>query len=433
VREFLSRTSGGRRPSPQENDPRRQAVAALVRVEEHGAHAARLLSDAPPATRELVLGSLRWQLTLDHLLRPLLHTPLASLDAALRAGLRVGLYEAKRMGTPAAVAVSEAVRVAKALAPRGAGLVNAVLRRAVAAPWPDRDDVQMPLDVRVSHPAWLVSRWQGLLGDGAARAAFDADQEPAPLCLLAAATRRDELESEGCRLAPHPLVPGVLVCSEGAAAAVAALRAGRAYAMDPTAVAVARLLPEVAGTVVDLAAAPGGKSIVLAVERRRTAHLALDRSLGRAVLMRRNLACTPGSARVAAVVADGGAPPLRPGSCAAVVLDAPCSGTGTLRRHPEIRWRLRVEDLACLAAAQRDLARAAAALLAPGGFLLYATCSLEPEENAEVVGNLDLSPVAVDEALPEGVPFRTLGTGGIVIAPNAWGDGFTAHLLRRDS
>lgn len=403
----------------------------LARVEEHGAHAARLLADALPATRELVLGSLRWQLTLDYLLKPHLRRPLTSLDPPLRAALRCGLYEAKRMGTPTAVAVSEAVRVAKELSPRGAGLVNAVLRRAAAAPWPDLGDESIPLAVRFSHPSWLVERWQTFLGREMALDVLAADQERAPLCLLAAATRRAELEKAGCRLEEHPHVPGVLVCREGSAAAVAALRAGRAYAMDPTAVLVARLLPEVAGTVVDLAAAPGGKSLVLAAERGFAHHVALDRHLGRSLLMRGNLAGT--RAPVAIAVADAGAAPLRAGTCAAVILDAPCSGTGTLRRHPEIRWRFRPEELAGLAATQRPLARAAAELVAPGGFLLYATCSLEPEENAGVVGGLGLTPVEVDELLPADVPRVGLASGGTLIAPSAWGDGFTVHLFRRGS
>lgn len=400
-------------------------------MEEHGAHAARLLADAAPAARELVLGSLRWQLTLDHLLKPHLRRRLASLDVPLRAALRSGLYEALRMGTPAAVAVSEAVRVARALAPRGAGLVNAVLRRAAAGPWPDPGDERIPLAVRFSHPAWLVERWCALLGAETALAALIADQQPAPLCLLAAATRRAELESAGCRLEEHAQVPGVLVCREGASAAVPALRAGHAYAMDPSAVAVARLLPAAAGAVVDLAAAPGGKSLVLATERPAGGHLALDRHLGRALLMRANLAAASGA--VAIAVADAGAPPLRPGSCAAVILDAPCSGTGTLRRHPEIRWRLRPDELGTVTAQQRLLARSAAALLAPGGFLLYATCSLEPEENGGVVDGLGLTPVPVRDLLPPGLPSVALASGGTVIVPSAGGDGFTVHLLRRDS
>lgn len=373
----------------------------------------------------MVLGVLRWQLTLDHLLAHHLRQPLAALDEQLRAVLRVGLYEARRMRTPMPVAVAEAVRVAKALAPRAAGLVNAVLRRAVEEPWPDPGDASVPLSLRTSHPDWLVRRWIELLGESDAAAALAADQEPAPLCLLEAVSNREGLAAAGCELRPHPRVPGVLVVTGGAEVAAAALRAGKAYAIDPAAVAVARLLPPAGGLTVDLAAAPGGKSLVLASERPGTRLLAGDRSLGRVRLMRGNLALlelVPGL-----VVADALAAPLRPGSCQAVLLDAPCSGTGTLRRHPEIRWRLRPADLAQLAAGQRRLAEAAAALLAPGGVLLYATCSLEPDENAAVLAGLSLEALPI---APE-LPFRKLPGGGVVIPPSAAGDGFTVHLLRR--
>jgi 16S rRNA (cytosine967-C5)-methyltransferase len=397
-------------------------------VEGRGAHAARLLTRAAPAERELVLGVLRWQLTLDHLLARHLKQRLPELDEQVRAVLRVGLYEAQRMRTPVPVAVAEAVRVAKNVAPRAAGLVNAVLRRAVEEPWPDPGDQSVPLSIRHSHPEWLLRRWVALLGEGMAEAAVAADQEAAPLCLLEAVSSCSGLAAAGCGLVPHPAVPGVAVVSAGAEVAVAALQAGRAYAMDPTAVAVARLLPEVDGLTADLAAAPGGKSLVLAGER-ETRLLATDRNLGRALLMRRNLRLVktpPGL-----VVADAAAAPLRARSCAAVLLDAPCSGTGTLRRHPEIRWRLKPEDLAMLAADQRRLAGSAAELVAPGGYLLYATCSLEPEENAGVLASLSLEPVPMARRLPPGLPSRELPSGGAVIPPSAAGDGFTVHLLRR--
>ena len=419
------------RPANTSADPRRRAVAVLARVDAHRAHAARLLGDAVPATREIVLGTLRWQLTLDHLLAPHLRQALSALDPAVRAVLRAGLYEAMRMGTPVQIAVSEAVEVAKATAPRAAGLVNAVLRRAADSPWPDPADERVPLWLRFSHPEWLVERWLPRLGAAATRRVLAANQEPAPLSLLSTGVASLELECAGCRLEPHPHVAGLVTCREGTAAAVEAVHAGRAYAIDATAVVVARLLPAARIMAVDVAAAPGGKSLVLAQEQRPACHLALDRHLGRVVMMRGNLAATPHRPLLAA--ADGEWLPLRPGCCDAVLLDGPCSGTGTLRRHPEIRWRLRPGDLVALAATQRRLARAAAELLAPGGFLLYATCSLEPEENAEVVEGLGLVAVGLEDRIPEGVPRLHLDSGGTVLLPHEWGDGFTVHLLRRDS
>jgi len=410
------------------SDPRLAAARILGRVDARGAHAARLLNDAAPLARELVLGSLRWQATLDALLERACRRPLSSLDPAVLATLRLGLYEAQRLDTPVAVAVAEAVRVAKTVAPRAAGLVNAVLRRAVEATWPEPDDERLPLALRTSHPEWLVTRWCALLGEQAARSALAADQQPAPLALYGAEEEIEALRRSGSTIEPHPAVAGSWLVRAGAGPAVAAVRAGRVYAIDPTAVAVARLVPHTSGLIVDLAAAPGGKSLVLRRERVAAHHLALDRHPGRVVLMRRNLRHTRGI-----VAGDGTAPPLRPASCAAVLLDAPCSGTGTLRRHPEIRWRLQPADLAGLAAAQRRLAAAAVALLAPGGVLVYATCSLEPEENAEVVVGLGLEPLAVGPLLTDAVPRIEMPGGGVVIPPSGGGDGFTVNALRRPS
>lgn len=413
-------------PANGSSDARLAAARILGRVEGRGAWAARLLSDAPPLTRELVLGSLRWQATLDALLEPACRRPLASLDPAVRAVLRLGLYEALRLDTPVPIAVAEAVRVAKVVAPRAAGLVNAVLRRAVEATWPEPDDERLPLALRTSHPEWLVARWRTLLGELLARVALAADQQPAPLALYAAAEEIEALRRAGCTIEPHPAVAGSWLVRAGAEHAVAAVRSGRAYAMDPTAVAVARLVPPAGGLIADLTAAPGGKSLVLRRERPAARHLALDRHPGRVALLRRNLGALGGI-----VAGDAAAPPLRPASCAAVLLDAPCSGTGTLRRHPEIRWRLQATDLPGLAAVQRRLAAAAAALLAPGGVLIYATCSLEPEENAAVVEELGLELVPVAPLLPGGMARVELASGGVVIPPTADGDGFTVHELRR--
>lgn len=403
-------------------------MTALARVDARGAHAARLLGEASPFEREVVLGTLRWQGTLDALLAPHLRDVLSALDPEVRAVLRAGLYEASRLDTPVPVAVAEAVRVAKELVPRASGLVNAVLRRAAASPWPDPDDERHSLALRFSHPEWLIRRWTSSFGAAATRAALAADQLPAPLTLYMRAGDARLLEASECRLEPHSWVAEVAVVRAGAEIAIAALRRGLAYAIDPAAVAVARLLPASA-VAADFAAAPGGKSLVLASERAGTWLVSCDRHFGRAWMMRRTLGLT--ARRPPVVVADGVRPALRAGVVGAVLLDAPCSGTGTLRRHPEIRWRLRSDDLPRLAAVQRDLAAAAAALLPPGGHLLYSTCSLEPEENEHVVAGLPLEVVPLDGVLPDAAPAVPLGSGGVALLPSADSDGFTAHLLRR--
>lgn len=395
-----------------------------------GSHAARLLGDAPPLTRELVLGTLRWQRTIDHLLAPYLRRPLPSLDPQVRAVLRLGVYEAQRLSTPRPVAVAEAVRVAKAICQPAAGLVNAVLRRAVQAGWPDPGDGSVPAGLRLSHPDWLVERWQGLFGDALLETALAADQEPAPLSVLAAVDTEERLRAAGCELAPHPWSPAVHVVTGNAAAAARAVAEGGGYALDPTAALVALLAPRTAGMrVVDLTAAPGGKLLVLAAQSGGLVLAGADRHLGRVVLLRRNLRARGCSASVLA--ADATTPPFAPGRHGLVVVDAPCSGTGTLRRHPEIRWRLRPADLTELASAQRRIVAGAVGLVAPGGHLLYATCSLEPEENEQVVDGLALEPVRVAPALPPRLAFVERPSGGVVIPPSAHGDGFSVHLFQR--
>lgn len=410
-------------------DARRRAVFILARVEARRAHAARLLGDASPFLRELVLGVLRWQLALDYLLAPHVRQDANTLDAEIRAALRVGLYEALRMNTPAPVAVAEAVRVTRSVLPAATGLVNAVLRRAVAAGWCKDDEA--PLWLRHSHPAWLMARWATWLSDAQIEAVLQANQRPAPLYLLAAVSPLAELAEEGCEVVPHPYVPGVVRVVRNAAAVAAWLGRGRGWAIDPHAVAVARLLPELEGPTADWAAAPGGKSLVLGSERPHGWRVALDRHPGRVVALRETLGRHLPALPARVVAADGVVPPFRPASLAAILLDAPCSGTGTLRRHPEIRWRLTPNDLTDLQALQRRLLAAAAAAVRPGGYVLYATCSLEPEENGQVTAGAPLQVVPLPTEQLHGLPVHHLPSGGVVILPAEWGDGFTVHLLRR--
>lgn len=403
-------------------DPRREAVRILARVDAHQAHAARLLTNAAPLTRELVLTVLRWQYTLDHVLQRFCRHPLANLDPAVRAALRTGLAEARFLRTPPPVAVAEAVRVCKSLAPKASGLVNACLRRAVDAPWPSPQDESLPLVLRFSHPPWLVERWQKRLPPELLQQALAFAQEPAPLCLLAGVSK---LPPE-VQTAPHPQVPGVLVVVARAPAAAQACARGQAYAMDPTAVAVARLLPR-GGKLLEVAAAPGGKSLVTGLEQPEALRVALDLRVSRVRLLARAVRLLARPPHLLA--ADGTRPPLRPRSFDAVLLDAPCSGTGTLRRHPEIRWRLTPYQLQELAALQRKLLAAAVNLTAPGGFVLYATCSLEPEENEEVVAATGHPVQPLAEQLPPGLPRVELPSGGVLLPPGPWGDGFVVHLV----
>ncbi|MCX7895117.1 MAG: RsmB/NOP family class I SAM-dependent RNA methyltransferase [Thermoanaerobaculum sp.] len=403
-------------------DARREAARVLARVDAQQAHAARLLDGAPPLTRELVMLVLRWQLTLDHVLQAVTHRPLSLVHPAVRACLRMGLAEARFLRTPPAVAVAEAVRVCKVLLPKAAGLVNASLRRAVQQPWPSPEDEGTPLWLRYSHPPWLVERWQRRLPENLLLQALASAQQPAPLCLLAGVSQLPA----GVGASPHPFVPGVLVVTEGGSQAAQACAGGKAYAMDPTAVAVARLLPR-GQRLLELAAAPGGKSLVVGLEQADSLRVALDLRVGRVRLLARAVRLLTSPPRV--LVGDARRPPLRRHSFHAVLLDAPCSGTGTLRRHPEIRWRLTSRHIAELAQLQQELLASAVNLTAPGGHVLYATCSLEPEENEEVVQRLGLPVTPMTHGLPPNLPRLELSSGGVLIPPGPWGDGFVVHLL----
>ncbi len=411
---------------------RRAAVRHLVRIES-GAWAGRLLAaDPAPGTRARVLAVLRWQGALDAVLGRWTKRSLNRLDPEVRAVLRVGLVEATRLGVPSPVAVDAAVRTVRGVGVgSAAGLVNAVLRRAV-------DDFEghlarLPEARRLSFPEWLADRWRVQLGDDRARAAMASALEPAPVwAWFPTPDARRRVEDAGVELSPHPWVEQ-LVTADDAGALVAAARDGRGYVQDPASAVVADvvtcMLGDLPGRVVDLCAAPGGKTWRIVTRAPGADVVALDRHLGRARMV---TALVDGRSR-GVVTADAGRPPLADRTIDVVLLDAPCSGTGTLRRHPEIKWRLQPADLEELASAQRRLIDAACDLVAEGGALVYATCSVEPEENEHhfVPDRPGFVPVDVRPLLPAGCPTVAAGASGTRIPPTLESDGFTVHALRR--
>jgi 16S rRNA (cytosine967-C5)-methyltransferase len=412
---------------------RQLAARLLVRVED-GAYSSRLLAGQLPAgVRARVLGVLRWQRTLDAALGTHLRRPLDRLDPAVRAVLRAALFEAAVLGVPAAVATDAAVGTVRRLGiSSAAGLVNAVLRRA-APTWAALLERASP-DLRLSHPEWLYRRWLRAHGEDEAERAMAADQEPAPVWVWwRDEAARDDAAASGIDLEPHPWCPGAWSAPEHARELLAAVANGEAYVQDPSSQLVAHLALRLGGAgarLTDVCAAPGGK---LALWRRlggATRPLALDRHLGRLRLAGR-LLDRVGSAEL--VVADAAAPPLRPGSRDLVLVDAPCSGTGTLRRHPELKWRLQPAGIVELSALQSRILAGACELAAIGGAVLYTTCSIEPEENEALLDPQPAGFEAVDLAplLPPGVPSVTTAAGGIRLLPGVDGDGFTMHAVRR--
>ncbi len=414
---------------------RQQAARLLIRVED-GAFASRMLGDrAGPGVRARVLGVLRWQRLLDHVLERFSRRPLPKLDPEVRVALRLGLFERAELGLPAAVAVDGAVRLVRGLAHESAtGLVNAVLRRATSA-W-EEVTADLPDDLQWSHPSWLADRWRSVLGDEAVSNAMAAAQRPAPVWVwFADALARERLEREGVGLSPHPWCPGAWTARDEIGPLLAAVNRREAYVQDPSSQLVAHLGANLAGAeaaFVDLCAAPGGKAALMVRLRSWRSALALDLRAVRLRLLG-PLAARLGGPLMAA--ADAGRPPLAERTWELVLLDAPCSGTGTLRRHPELKWRLKAQAITELATAQSRLLAAAVELVAPEGALLYATCSLEPEENeahfASLPEGFEVQPL--DGVLPSGVVTAPTAAGGVRLPTSRDGDGFTLHALRRIS
>jgi 16S rRNA (cytosine967-C5)-methyltransferase len=435
---------------------RELALGILLRVDK-GAHAAPLLDargrDLDGRDRDflraLVKKTLRGAIRLDHVLQRHLRQPVASLDPPVLAALRLGAAQLLLMDrVPAHAAVGETVASIRRFAPKAAGLVNAVLRR-VAEEEQRPGDVRLPrgadpltrLALETSHPEWLVRRWIAAMGEPAARAALEADDVDSPTDLLAdprAGTVDeilDALAAGGVTAERSPWAPLALTVTEGNAAAHPLVTSGALAVVDVAAQALVALLPH-ADLAVDLTAAPGGKTRVLLAGGRARCVVALERTASRAARLAANLSGAGRRGEVLVVRADAAAPPLPRGRFDAVLLDAPCSGTGTLRKNPEIRLRLAAGDLAACARTQRALLDAALPLLAEGGALLYVTCSLEPEENEEVVDAvLAIRPgfararpgVEVSAPLAE----RTRASGLVRVAPGPAHDGFSAILVTR--
>ncbi|HWK90553.1 MAG TPA: 16S rRNA (cytosine(967)-C(5))-methyltransferase RsmB [Longimicrobium sp.] len=428
--------------------PRRVALEVLVRVRA-GDLADRALDFAGARleprdrawTQELVYGTLRLRGRIDHLIGALVKGGVERLEPDVLDVLRLGAYQLLEMGSvPPYAAVSQSVDLVRdAGAPRAAGLVNGVLqnlqRRRETIRFPDfARDPAAHLATWGSHPRWLVERWIARWGSDEARALVEANNQRPELYLrplgISADEARARLGAAGIAAEPVDFAPESLRVQPPAGAGEA-LAAVPAVVQDPAAALVVRYaaVPEGA-TVLDVCAAPGGKSLGLA---ERAAHVvAADLSWRRLHRVAENAARVGWGGRVGAVVADGRHAPFR--SADVVLLDAPCTGTGTLRRHPDGRWRVGPDDLDALAELQRELIDAAGALVRPGGWLVYSTCSLEPEENEVQVEQflarnpgwtLDPAEGAVDPSLLD-------TEGRLCVLPQRQGvDGAFAARLRR--
>jgi 16S rRNA (cytosine967-C5)-methyltransferase len=398
---------------------------------------------------------------LDWVLARHVRSGLRRLDPEVRAVLRLGLHDAVMMNVPAAVATDSSIHLVRGLGKASArGLVNAVLRRAIAS-W-DRCLEEAPEHIRLSHPSWLAGRWQEHFGMAAARQAMRADQEPAPLWVwLREPGLGERLQAGGTTLEAHPWCPGAWRPVGDTSALIQAIGRGEAYAQDPASQLVAHLASRLLSDLlegdrdsaftpacVDLCSAPGGKAALLEHLRPEVDLVCVDIRLTRLRLVDRLLSRTmaagsPGSGRRSGrrteagpgvVLADSTAPPFAGRRFSLVMLDAPCSGSGTLRRHPELRWRSSLQEINRLTTLQSRLLGSAFELVAPGGLVLYTTCSVEPEENEALLN--DLGPgLVIEEALasllPSGTEVLRTEAGGCRLLPTGSNDGFTIHAIRR--
>lgn len=427
-----------------------QAIATGRRdLDDAVEHARQRLRDARDLAllHDLVTGTVRWQSQLDYLLAPLSKTPVGRLDTEVLTTLRLAAYQLLHLTrVPASAVVNDAVALARAARKSSAaGMVNAVLRRLAAGerrPFPSRpsdagDDGRSALveylSVVHAHPAWLVERWLSRETPEVVEAwlAFNNQQPPVALRAnpLAVPTREalaEALAAQGISTTPCRFAPWGLIVASGSVVGAAALAAGAAIVQDEGSQIAGHVAPVAAGhAVLDVCGAPGGKALMYAALAGPAGRLvACDVRPRRVALLADTL--RRGHAPRAVVVRINADAPL-PFSQAfdVVTVDAPCSGLGTLRRDPDIKWRRDAAELERFAALQLDLLRRAAAVVRVGGVLVYTTCSSEREENAAVI----------ERFLANAADFRVRpahdGAGGEALAPLVGEDGFvTTHPVR---
>ena len=410
------------------------AFEVLHRVEAEGAYASdvlhaelgsRVSSENAALATEITFGVLRWRRLLDFLLDRQLKKSAAQLDLPVALALRMGLYQLRFLErVPARAAVNESVELVKrARKSSAASLVNAVLRRASAerpkGPNPtDANRIErlfpadLPLADRLgilhSHPTWLVERWIKNFGAPSTAALLEANNRTPNLsCAFHDPAQRDEvlaaLKRAGLRIEPGQLLNSAFAVRGGSPARTESFRQGSISIQDEASQAIPLLLGvQSRDTVLDLCAAPGGKTppLVRAAGSKGRV-VATDRHAHRLRAMR-NQFSRLGLDSVQIVELDAARDLPFGRRFDRILVDAPCSGTGTLARHPEIRWRLRPEQLSEFHQLQVGILASAIKQLAPGGRIVYSTCSMEPEENEEVVsealaGAPPIKPVARDE------------------------------------
>lgn len=379
---------------------RAAAFDILLRVERESSYASELLhsktydylsTEDHALTMELVMGVLRWRSRLDEEIAQAATQPLSKLDLEVLIALRLAVYQLRWLNRiPARAALNESVELVKRARKKSAApFVNAVLRKLSGK---KRDSPSEPTTAQAlarefAHPEWLVIRWVERYGFETALAICKHDQSiPATAVRLRDKNAETGLAKEGIAVQPGVLLAKARLIASGDVTKTKTLRTGAIVVQDEGSQLVATLIGTSlqATNILDCCAAPGGKTLAIADRNPEAAVTAVELHPHRARLLHRLIHTTSPDAKIAVLTADANRLPVAR-SFDRVLADVPCSGTGTLARNPEIKWRMRLDDLGNLHSRQLAILRSAMQQVSAGGHVIYSTCSLEKEENEDVV------------------------------------------------
>jgi 16S rRNA (cytosine967-C5)-methyltransferase len=440
--------------SPTISPARRAAFRILRRVEEQDAFASTLVagldeeelsSKDRALAQELTLGVLRWQRELDYFLSRYARRAIEKLDPPVRIALRLGVYQLRHLSRiPQSAAVNESVSLVKqARLKSAAPMVNAALRNAARHLTDEAgEEVEDPMEkksIRVSHPRWMLERWINLLGETEALAFAAANNLSPPVAFRVNTLRADQdetlraLEAEGVRVEESKFVPHAFIVRSRPSAVARRAAGGDLYIQDEASQLVSMLVEAKPDhRILDLCAAPGSKcSHLAALTRDRAWIVACDIHAHRLATLAQNC-LRLGARSIDSVAMDATREWPFEEKFDRVILDAPCSGTGTLRRNPEIKWRLAREDIHRLSQLQTALLGSAARAVARRGRLIYSTCSVEAEENEEVIRRFLECDKAFRSIEPRAHPSLVTDEKFVRTFPHRHNsDGFFAAVLER--
>jgi len=417
-----------RKDQSKEMNARRIAVRILTRVEKEGAYANLLLRSQLADVEDgrerhlitaLVNGVLKNRMTLDFALRKHLTKPMSALPNEVRAALRIGIFQILFLDKiPHPVAINESVDALKAINPTFIGLVNSVLRKSAEKgwdfAWPDKQKEPLRyLSIRYSHPEWMVKKWLQRWGLAETEALLKVNNTPSPTCIrvntlkTSRETLKQDLENEGIKVIESTRIPETLYMEDfGAVEKLKAFQLGQLTVQDESSQLVAHILhPKPGDRVLDVCSSPGGKTTHLAQIMENSGQIVAVDLYSHKLNQVDELAKRLGITNIDTVEGDARDLEGIEGKFSHVLVDAPCSGLGVIRRRADLRWQKSEEEIKRLPELQLEILLKASEYVMPGGELVYSTCTTEPEENFEVIKTFrklkpEFQPVDISEALP---------------------------------